>query len=108
MLDAVCRSSSFSRRMASWPHPVRSTCCGARAGTRGVGPPPPLPGDWLVPEPPPVADTAGRASLSMQHLAERLGCAKMALYRYVPGKAELVALMIDVAIGEPPSTLESA
>jgi AcrR family transcriptional regulator len=44
----------------------------------------------------------------MQHLAERLGCAKMALYRYVPGKAELVALMIDTAIGDPPPALESA
>jgi AcrR family transcriptional regulator len=38
----------------------------------------------------------------MQHLAERLGCAKMALYRYVPGKAELVALMVDAAVGDPP------
>jgi len=26
----------------------------------------------------------------MQRLAERLGCAKMALYRYVPGKADAV------------------
>ena len=39
----------------------------------------------------------------MQHLAERLGCAKMALYRYVPGKAELVALMLDAGLGDPPS-----
>jgi AcrR family transcriptional regulator len=38
----------------------------------------------------------------MQHLAERLDCAKMALYRYVPGKAELVALMVDAALGDPP------
>jgi AcrR family transcriptional regulator len=49
-----------------------------------------------------LADTQGLANLSMQHLAERLGCAKMALYRYVPGKAELVALMVDAAIGDPP------
>ena len=26
----------------------------------------------------------------------------MSLYRYLPGKAELVALMIERAIGEPP------
>ena len=49
-----------------------------------------------------LADGEGLASLSMQHLAERLGCAKMALYRYVPGKAELVALMVDAALGDPP------
>jgi AcrR family transcriptional regulator len=35
-------------------------------------------------------------------MAERLGCAKMALYRYVPGKSELVALMVDAALGDPP------
>jgi AcrR family transcriptional regulator len=48
------------------------------------------------------ADAEGLASLSMQRLAERLGCAKMALYRYVPGKAELVALMLDAALGAAP------
>jgi AcrR family transcriptional regulator len=48
------------------------------------------------------ADAEGLASLSMQRLAERLGCAKMALYRYVPGKAELEALMLDAALGAAP------
>jgi hypothetical protein len=28
----------------------------------------------------------------------------MALYRYVPGKAELVALMVEAGIGAPPAT----
>jgi AcrR family transcriptional regulator len=55
-----------------------------------------------------LADAEGLASLSMQHLAERLGCAKMALYRYVPGKTELVALMVDAAIGDPPPPAEPA
>ena len=49
------------------------------------------------------ADADGLASLSMQRLAERLGCAKMALYRYVPGKAELEALMLDTALGAAPN-----
>ncbi len=49
-----------------------------------------------------LADAEGLANLSMQRLAEKLGCAKMALYRYVPGKAELIALMIDTAMGPPP------
>ncbi|PKT73437.1 hypothetical protein CW362_08825 [Streptomyces populi] len=38
----------------------------------------------------------------MQRVAARPGVTKMALYRYVPGKAELVALMVDAAIGPCP------
>lgn len=48
------------------------------------------------------ADAEGLANLSMQRLGDRLGCAKMALYRYLPGKAELQALMLDTALGTPP------
>ncbi|GAA4203878.1 TetR/AcrR family transcriptional regulator [Actinocatenispora rupis] len=49
-----------------------------------------------------VADAEGVAAVTMQRVAESLGVTKMALYRYVPGKSELVALMTDAAIGEPP------
>ncbi|MDI6098946.1 TetR/AcrR family transcriptional regulator [Actinoplanes sp. NEAU-A12] len=49
-----------------------------------------------------AADADGLSAVTMQRLAERLGVTKMALYRYVPGKAELVALMLDAAIGAPP------
>jgi AcrR family transcriptional regulator len=49
-----------------------------------------------------IADADGLAAVTMQRVAERLGVTKMALYRYVPGKVELVALMIDLGIGEPP------
>ncbi len=66
------------------------------------GPQPSLTLEPLVPEALALAAAAGLANLSMQHLAERLGCAKMALYRYVPGKAELVALKVDTALGDPP------
>ena len=66
------------------------------------GPKPSLSLERIVAEAIALADAEGLASLSMQHLAERLGCAKMALYRYVPGKAELVALMVDAALGDPP------
>lgn len=45
---------------------------------------------------------AGLDGLTMQRVAESLHVTKMALYRYVPGKAELVALMLETAIGEPP------
>jgi AcrR family transcriptional regulator len=66
------------------------------------GPKPSLSLERIVTEAIALADAEGLANLSMQHLAERLGCAKMALYRYVPGKAELVALMVDAGIGDPP------
>ena len=38
----------------------------------------------------------------MERVATELGFTKMSLYRYLPGKAELVALMVERAIGEPP------
>ncbi|MDQ0578703.1 TetR/AcrR family transcriptional regulator [Streptomyces rishiriensis] len=50
-----------------------------------------------------IADSEGLADVSMQRVAAQLGVTKMALYRYVPGKAELVALMVDSAIGPYPS-----
>ncbi|MFC4135370.1 TetR/AcrR family transcriptional regulator [Hamadaea flava] len=49
-----------------------------------------------------IADAEGLAAVSMQRVAADLGYTKMSLYRYVPGKAELVALMADLAIGSPP------
>ncbi|MFJ8433554.1 TetR/AcrR family transcriptional regulator [Kitasatospora sp. NPDC094019] len=49
-----------------------------------------------------VADAEGLAALSMQRVAELLGKTKMSLYRYVPGKAELIALMTDQAVSAPP------
>ncbi|MFD7415897.1 TetR/AcrR family transcriptional regulator [Kitasatospora purpeofusca] len=49
-----------------------------------------------------VADAEGLAALSMQRVAELLGKTKMSLYRYVPGKAELIALMTDRAVTAPP------
>ncbi|MFB8439991.1 TetR/AcrR family transcriptional regulator [Streptomyces niveus] len=50
-----------------------------------------------------IADAEGLADVSMQRVAERLGVTKMALYRYVPGKAQLVALMVEAAIGPCPA-----
>jgi AcrR family transcriptional regulator len=49
-----------------------------------------------------IADADGLVAVTMHRVAEELGVTKMALYRYVPGKVEMVALMTDVAIGEPP------
>ncbi|QWF82152.1 TetR/AcrR family transcriptional regulator [Amycolatopsis sp. CA-230715] len=49
-----------------------------------------------------IADADGLAAVTMQRVADALGVTKMALYRYVPGKDELVALMVDKGIGAPP------
>jgi AcrR family transcriptional regulator len=48
-----------------------------------------------------IADADGIPAVTMQRVAEALGFTKMSLYRYVPGKVELVALMTDTALGEP-------
>jgi AcrR family transcriptional regulator len=47
-----------------------------------------------------VADEEGLGALSMRRVAERLGFTTMSLYRYVPGKAELLDVMLDAAMGE--------
>lgn len=48
-----------------------------------------------------IADADGLTALTMQRVADALGFTKMALYRYVPGKDELVALMTEAAMGLP-------
>jgi AcrR family transcriptional regulator len=55
-----------------------------------------------------IADADGLAAVTMQRVATALGVTKMALYRYVPGKAELVALMIDMGVGEAPRSSGAA
>lgn len=50
-----------------------------------------------------VADAEGLEALSMQRVASELGLTKMALYRYVASKEELIAVMIEEAVGEPPN-----
>jgi AcrR family transcriptional regulator len=49
-----------------------------------------------------LADAEGLEAATMQSVADALGATKMALYRYVPGKAELGALMLERAVGVPP------
>ncbi|MDY7101604.1 MAG: TetR/AcrR family transcriptional regulator [Actinomycetota bacterium] len=47
-----------------------------------------------------VADTEGLDGLSMRKVAERLGRSPMSLYTYVPGKAELLDVMVDRVMAE--------
>lgn len=47
-----------------------------------------------------LADADGLPAVSMRKVAERLGVGTMSLYRYVPGKGELLDLMFDRVVGE--------
>ncbi|EYF05060.1 TetR/AcrR family transcriptional regulator [Chondromyces apiculatus] len=47
-----------------------------------------------------LADAEGIEAVSMRQVAERLGVGTMALYTYVPGKADLTALMLDTVQGQ--------
>ncbi|WP_221323404.1 TetR/AcrR family transcriptional regulator [Actinoplanes sp. L3-i22] len=49
-----------------------------------------------------IADAEGLAAVSMQRVAAEVGFTKMALYRYLPGKSELVAVMLERGMGVPP------
>jgi AcrR family transcriptional regulator len=49
-----------------------------------------------------IADADGLGSVSMQRVAAELGVTKMALYRYVPGKAGLLAIAVEEAVGAAP------
>jgi AcrR family transcriptional regulator len=49
-----------------------------------------------------LADAMGLGALSMRALGERLGVSAMSLYRYVPGKPELLDLIVELAYAELP------
>lgn len=49
-----------------------------------------------------IADAEGLDALTMRRVGEALGVGTMSVYTYVPGKAELAAVMIDTAYGEMP------
>ncbi|MFF1925367.1 TetR/AcrR family transcriptional regulator C-terminal domain-containing protein [Streptomyces sp. NPDC058221] len=49
-----------------------------------------------------LADSEGLSAVSMRRIATILATSTMALYRHVPGKAELVRLMSEAAFGERP------
>jgi AcrR family transcriptional regulator len=51
-----------------------------------------------------IADAEGLDAVSMNRVAKQLGTGAMSLYRYVASKEELLALMIDAAIGSVPKT----
>ena len=49
-----------------------------------------------------LADTDGLGSVTMRAVANALGVVPMSLYTYVPGKAELLDLMLDTVYRQMP------
>ncbi len=55
-----------------------------------------------------LADADGLGAVSMGRVAGQLGVTTMALYRYMSTKDELIALMLDVALGRPDLPADAA
>ncbi|MFI5972629.1 TetR/AcrR family transcriptional regulator [Streptomyces sp. NPDC051452] len=55
-----------------------------------------------------LTDSGGLEALTMRSVAQRLGVTPMTLYTYVPGKAELLDLMLDAAYLQMPRTDHTA
>ena len=72
------------------------------AGRPSRGPKPGMSVERIVRAAIDIADAEGMGAVSMQRVAAEFGFTTMALYRYVPGKSELIDLMVDTAVGEPP------
>jgi AcrR family transcriptional regulator len=67
------------------------------------GPKPALSLDRIVTAAIRIAQTDGLSAVSMSRVAAEVGATAMALYRYVGKKEELLTLMVDAGLGEPPA-----
>ncbi|SNR64045.1 TetR/AcrR family transcriptional regulator [Blastococcus mobilis] len=72
----------------------------AATSDRRPGPKSALDVDRIVAAAVTVADAEGLSAVSMRRVAADLGTAAMTLYGHVPGKGELVDLMLDSVLGE--------
>lgn len=68
------------------------------------GPRPGLSVDAVVAAAVALADAEGLGALTMRRVARHLGVAAMTLYTYVPGKEELLELMLDAVYAAMPRT----
>ena len=66
------------------------------------GPKPALTVEGIVEAALRIADAEGIGGMSMRRVADELGAGAMTLYRYFPGKAELLDVMLDTVYGELP------
>jgi AcrR family transcriptional regulator len=93
---------SKTRRPA--PHARTFELMWGRSLRTGRGPKPALSRERTVQAAIELADADGLDALTMSRVAARLGVTTMALYRHVSDKEQLVELMVDAALGEPPSS----
>ncbi|WP_406054971.1 TetR/AcrR family transcriptional regulator [Kribbella sp. NBC_00889] len=66
------------------------------------GPKPALTVEGIVEAAVRIADAEGIGAMSMRRVADELGAGAMTLYRYFPGKGELLDVMLDTVYGELP------
>lgn len=78
----------------------RDRAAGRTDGRPARGRPPKLTVDQIVRAALAVADREGLTAMSMVRVAEEAGAGTMSLYTYVPGKAELIDLMVDAVLTE--------
>ncbi|MFF1635613.1 TetR/AcrR family transcriptional regulator [Leifsonia sp. NPDC058248] len=81
---------------------------GETASRRPPGPRPALDLDRVLDAAIAVADQEGTLAFSLRAVGDQLGTSAMALYSYVPGKAELVDLMYDRVFAEHPGATRDA
>jgi AcrR family transcriptional regulator len=86
------------------PASIEAAWGGREAPRRG--PRPSLALDRIVDAAIAVAVAEGLGAVSMSRVARELGASTMALYRYVAAKDELLALMVDAALGPPPAATD--
>jgi AcrR family transcriptional regulator len=55
-----------------------------------------------------LANEDGLDGVTIRQLSKRLGYTTMAVYRHITSREELILLMIDNALGDPPSSIQDA
>lgn len=86
--------------------PASIAAAWGRPPPRGRGPKPGLSLERIVDAGVRLAATEGLGAVSMARVAAELGASTMSLYRYVGAKDELLALMVDAALGPLPAASE--
>ena len=93
----VTVTPSACSRAISAPRLWRDPAAGPRHGPRQG-----LTVDQVIAAATALADAEGLDAVTMRRVASRLGVVPMTLYTYMPGKAELLDLMLDAAYQEMP------
>ena len=84
------------------PLPASLDAAWGRRARPTKGPKPGLSLERIVAAAVALAHAEGLGAVSMARVASELGSSPMSLYRYVDAKDELLALMVDAALGDPP------